>query len=399
MDIESTQIYKTEIDNRINTLQQCLRNQDIDGALILQKADLFYFSGTIQDAHLFVPADGPPVLLVHKNLARARIESPIGLIEPLKGLRHLPDQIKNYTHLKLKRIGLEFDVLPVKNYFQYADLYKKSDWVDISHAIREIRAVKSSYEIACMQQAARLSDRLAAEIPQLIYENMTELALAGQVEALAREWGHQGIVRMRLWGHELFYGHLMAGPASAVGSYLASPTGGEGVGPAIAQGAGQRPIQRNEPILLDYVFVYRGYISDHTRIFSLGPLPDKLMEAHRAMQQVQDTVKRAAKPGTLAGELYNLAVATATELGYGDSFMGFDKNRVRFVGHGVGIELDEFPFLSRGQKMILKKGMAIALEPKLIFPDSGVVGVENTHIVEKEGLRQLGQYTDNITIV
>ncbi len=390
---------KTEIFSRINKLQHCLQKDRIDGALIVQKADLFYFAGTIQDAHLYVPADGRPLLLVHKDQSRAQAESAIQMIEPLKGLRQISERIHHHCKPAPQRIGLEFDVLPVNHYLNFKRFFEKVDWIDISDTIRRIRTVKSTYEIECIKEAARLSDRLAAGLPDLLQENMTEIELAGQVEALARKLGHQGIVRMRLWGHELFYGHLMAGPAAAVGSYLASPTGGVGVGPAVAQGAGQRTILRHEPILLDYVFVYRGYISDHTRIFSLGDLSDDLMQAHEAMRSVQATVKKAAKPGAVAGDLYSLAIETAKELGYGDHFMGYNENRVRFVGHGVGIELDEYPFLAQGQDTVLEKGMAIAFEPKLIFPEKGVVGVENTHIVEADGLQQLGQYSDAITIV
>ena len=250
-----------------------------------------------------------------------------------------------------------------------------------------------------MTKAARLSDRLAASMPALLQVGMTEIELAGQIEAVARKLGHQGIVRMRLWGHEMFYGHLMAGPSAAMGSYLASPTGGTGISPAVAQGPSRRTIQHHEPILLDYVFVFQGYLSDHTRIFAVGDLPDDLMMAHEAMRKVQAGIKKAAKPGIKAGDLYVMAMEMTNELGYADYFMGHDHQRVRFIGHGLGTELDEYPFLAKGQEMVLEKGMTIALEPKLIFPGKGVVGIENTHVVEEDGLRQLGQYSDAITTV
>jgi len=390
---------KIELDKRIRQLQQYLQQNHIDAAVIVQKADLFYFSGTIQDAHLYVPADSSPVLLVHKNRSRAREESTLDIIEPLNGLGRLPEQIRHHTKTVPGRLGLEFDVLPVRNYLTFQRLFEKVEWVDISDAIRRIRAVKSPFEIDRMAKAAGLSDRLAAGMPALLHAGMTEIELAGQIEALARKFGHQGIVRMRLWGHELFYGHLMAGPSAAVGSYLASPTGGTGISPAVSQGPSRRTIQRHEPVLLDYVFVFQGYLSDHTRIFAVGNLPDDLIIAHEAMLKIQAEIKKTAKPGIKAGDLYVLAVEMADDLGYSDHYMGHDHHRVRFIGHGVGTELDEYPFLARGQEMILEEGMTIALEPKLIFPGKGVVGIENTHVVEKNGLRQLGQYSDEIFVV
>jgi Xaa-Pro aminopeptidase len=219
------------------------------------------------------------------------------------------------------------------------------------------------------------------------------------IEAQARRLGHQGIVRMRLWGAEMFYGHLMAGAAAAVPSFLASPTGGASVSAAVAQGPSFRLIRRNEPILFDYVFAWKGYISDHTRIYVIGRAPQELLDAHAHMLELQERIKNMATPGTAAGDLYTAAVEMATQKGLGDYFMGADDERVRFIGHGVGLELDEFPFLASGQRTTLKTGMVIALEPKLIFPGKGVVGIENTHVVTPSGLEQLTRAEQQIVAV
>jgi Xaa-Pro aminopeptidase len=228
---------------------------------------------------------------------------------------------------------------------------------------------------------------------------MTEIELAGRVEAEARRMGHQGIVRMRLWGSELFYGHLLAGPSGGVPSYLASPTGGPGVSPAVAQGAGFRRIRRHEPILVDYVFAYRGYLSDHARIFSIGALPEELAQAHAAMLKLQKRIMQMATPGTASGAVYDFALEQAERAGYGRHFMGVGAERIRFVGHGVGLELDEFPFLNAGQRLQLQAGMVIALEPKLVFPGKGVVGIENTHLVTPDGLEPLGRFPDEVCLI
>jgi Xaa-Pro aminopeptidase len=285
-------------------------------------------------------------------------------------------------------------------YFNYQRLFQDADIVDISQPIRMIRAVKSAHEINIMRRAAELSDQVAEHVPSILHEGMSELELAGKVEAEARRLGHQGVVRMRLWGGEMFYGHLMSGPTGAVPSYLASPTGGVGANPAMAQGPGFKTVQRHEPVLVDYVFAYNGYLSDHTRIFSLGPLPEDLVDAHAAMLEVQEMVKKIAIPGIPSGAIYEQALAKAVELGYADNFMGAaGRERIRFVGHGIGLEVDEYPFLAHGQDLQLREGMTIALEPKLIFPGKGVVGIENTHVVKRDGLEQLGEFPDDIVII
>jgi Xaa-Pro aminopeptidase len=228
---------------------------------------------------------------------------------------------------------------------------------------------------------------------------MTELELAGKIEAEARKLGHQGVVRMRLWGSEMFYGHLMSGPAGAAPSFLSSPTGGYGAGPAVAQGPSFKTVQRHEPVLVDYVFAHNGYLSDHARIFSLGPLPPELNQAHEAMLQIQQMVKKQALPGVKSGVLYERALEKAQSLGYAEYFMGIGNERIRFVGHGIGLEVDEYPFLAAGQQLLLKEGMTIALEPKLIFPGQGVVGIENTHVVTQAGLEQLGHFPEEVFVI
>jgi Xaa-Pro dipeptidase len=390
---------KAELESRIRKLQAHLADNDLDGALILQNADLFYFSGTIQQSHLHIPVEGQPLLMTRKSLARARQESALDKVVPLPSPRHLPALWQEHSYTKPRRLGMELDVLPTNLFFAYQDILGDTEIADISQQIRLVRAVKSPYEVDILRRAARLADVVTRSMADFLREGISEVELAGQVEAVARRLGHQGIVRMRLWNNELFYGHLMAGPDAAVPSYLSSPTGGTALSPAVAQGSSLRPIQRHEPVLMDYVFALEGYLVDQTRIFALGDLPDKLVAGHKAMLEVQQALRVAAKPSGTGGDLYDLAVELATELGYGKHFMGHGDERVTFVGHGVGLELDEYPFLAKDQNVPLEKGMVIALEPKLIYPGLGVVGIEDTHLVTDDGLEPLTISEEDIVIV
>ncbi|MBE9544582.1 MAG: aminopeptidase P family protein [Proteobacteria bacterium] len=391
---------KSELDLRIDNLKTHLRNHHIDAALILQHIDLFYFAGTIQKANLYVPANGDPILMVHKSTERAQAESGLEQILHLDSPKKIPNILKANGYALPRTLGLELDVLPTNIYFSYLRLFQDAEIVDISQPIRLIRAVKSSHEISIMRRAAELSDRVAGHVPAILEEGMSELELAGKIEAEARRLGHQGVVRMRLWGSEMFYGHLMSGPTGAVPSYLASPTGGVGASPAMAQGPGYKTIQRHEPVLVDYVFAYNGYLSDHTRIFSLGSLPPDLVDAHSAMLEIQEIIKNFAKPGVESGAIYEQGLAKASQLGYADHFMGAaGKERIRFVGHGIGLEVDEYPFLAAGQNLQLQQGMTVALEPKVIFPGKGVVGIENTHLVTQDGLEQFGRFPEEIVVI
>ncbi len=388
-----------ELSTRIRRFQARLQQDEVDGALILQNSDLFYFADTIQQSHLYIPAEGDPLLMVYRHVQRARSETSLPRVTAIDSPRQVPEVLKKRGCFPAARLGMELDVLPAARYFSFQRLFPDIAIVDISHGIRLTRMVKSEYEISRIRQAARLADRLAAQVPDVLGEGMTEIELAGRLESVARCMGHQGIVRMRLWGAEVFYGHLMSGAAAAVPSYLSSPTGGMGPGRTVAQGAGFRTVGRHEPILLDYAFACRGYLADHTRIYCLGELPDDLLEGHAAMLSLQEKVKAATTPGRTAGDIYRLALSLAAEAGYADYFMGPVGARVRFVGHGVGIELDEYPFLARGQDTVLAENMVIALEPKLVFPGKGVVGIENTHVITARGLEQLTCHDEAVITV
>ena len=390
---------KSELDKRLNFLRQSLIERDLDGALIVQNSDLFYFAGTIQQSHLYLPKDDDPVLLVRKSLRRAQAESSIANIFPLKTPKALPELFKKNGLKPPATLGMELDVLPVNLYFNYQNIFPEAKISDISHEIRMIRSKKSEYELECIRASAHLADQVAAKIPEYLTPGIPEVELAAKIESCARVLGHQGIIRMRLFGMELFYGHIMAGSTAAIESYLASPTGGAGLTPAVAQGPSQRPIMPHEPILIDIAFAYQGYIADHTRIYALDDLPEDLLSAHQCMLDIQKTLVNEIKSGVICADIYALACDLAQSKGYGEYFMGAGKNAVRFVGHGIGVELDEYPFLAHGQKQLLATNMVIALEPKLIFPGKGVVGIENSFRVTPDGLERLTLFPDQIYIV
>jgi Xaa-Pro aminopeptidase len=384
-----------ELTTRIHDFQNRLKNQGLDGALVIQKADQFYFTGTTQTGWLYVPDDGDVVFMVFKNVERARAETHLSVI-PVLSPKKIPGILTAQGLDLPEKLGMELDVLPAAQYLMFKEIFKTSSIQDVSFEIRSQRAVKSEFEIQCIRKAALMADRVAEQVMELIQPGMPEIELAGLLEAHARKLGHQGLIRMRMWDNYLFYGHIMCGAGAAVPGAFASPTAGAGLNPSIGQGPGRDVIRPNEPVLVDYVFSLDGYLADHARIFSLGPLPEELEKAHDAMLTIQEAVSRAAVPGAVTGDLYDQMIAMADDLGYGDYFMGAFHPRIRFTAHGLGIELDEFPFIAQGQTMALEPGMVLALEPKVILPGRGVMGIENTWLVTETGLERLTRFPDEV---
>jgi Xaa-Pro aminopeptidase len=187
----------------------------------------------------------------------------------------------------------------------------------------------------------------------------------------------------------------MAGKGGAIASNSLGPTGGKGLGPFYSQSAGKDKIGKHEPVFVDYAANVEGYIADQTRIFSLGNLPEKFHRAHNVMLEVQDKLTEKGRPGVRAGDLYTLALTIAKKAGLEEGFMGHP-DPVPFVGHGVGLEIDEWPLIGRNSDTMLEEGMVMALEPKFIFPGQGVVGIESTWVVTQRGMIKLNRFPDGI---
>ncbi|MDD4169211.1 MAG: Xaa-Pro peptidase family protein [Desulfotomaculaceae bacterium] len=387
---------KSELDQRVAKLQDRLRQQGIDGVIIVQNADLFYFTGTIQQSHLFVPAEGRPVLLVKKSYERAREGSALDNIVYLDSLKEMTAVLQTYGYSDFKTLGFELDVLPTNLYLRYQKLVSPANIVDVSPLIRTVRMIKSPYELEIFRDVAKIHFEAFSFIRDNLREGMSELKLAGLVEAFSREKGHPGLVRIRGFNQVLTQ-TLVASGENTGPSYFWGAVGGKGVSPAFAQGASDKLIGRNESIFVDYGFVLDGYMLDQTRIFCIGKLPDHLVQAYAVAVDILEQMKQLAKPGVACGKLYDLARQLADESAFGKHFTGFP-TPLAFVGHGIGVELDELPVIGHGFETPLEEGMVFALEPKFTFPD-GAVGIENTYLVTKDGLETLTVFDEGILYV
>lgn len=378
-----------ELASRAAALQRHLAAQGLDAALIVQNADLFYFTGSIQSGVYVVPAAGRPVYGVRRVLERARRESSLERIVPLESLRALPALLADAVEGPVRRVGMELDVVPVAVRDRFAAALPGVEIADVSSSIRTVRSVKSASELATMREAAHLAHFMVEVAVRTLREGMTELELSAEVEAAARRRGHQGTVRVRGWNQEIYYGAILSGEAGAVPSFLDFPLGGEGPTPAVPYGAGRRRIVAGEPVVMDYTAAVDGYLSDQTRTLVIGVLPPRLARAHEAAVEILHEVEAALRPGVRPSDLYRLALDKAAALGYAEGFMGVRPYRSRFVGHGLGVELDEWPVLAEGFSDPLQPGQVLCVEPKIVFPGEGAVGIEDVFVVTPTGAERL----------
>lgn len=388
----------SEIVARIARLQARLAEAGLDGALLVQNVDLLYFSGTMQNAHLYVPMQGEPALFVWKSLTRARRESPLRDIVALRSPRDLPALLAERGYAP-KRVGLELDVLAVNQYRSYERAFAGVEFADCWPLIRSVRQVKSGWEVQQIERAAAISSAMIREVRDALRPGVTELEAAAAGEYAGRRMGHEYLVRMRGLNNDLDVGYASSGPTGSYATAMLSCNGGLGLSPSHAQGASWRRIGVGEPLLADFVGLYNGYLADQTRTLCIGTLPNELQRAYDATVQIQNAMVAALRPGHTAEEVYNIGVALAAELGYGENIQGHGEQQVNFIGHGVGLELNDWPAIAKGVTEPLQAGMVIALEPKLAFPGVGMVGIENTWLVNEGAPRQLTTLPEEILSV
>jgi Xaa-Pro aminopeptidase len=331
------------------------------------------------------------MLLVRKSLARAREESPLADIRPFPSSKEFAGLFPE-TALK---IGFTFDVAPVQQLNFYNKLLAGREFVDMSPLNREIRSVKSPFELEQLRHCARQLSGVFSSVPQFLTAGMRELDLAAEFEYRLRKGGNEGFIRMRAFNQELYGGLAVSAGAASYGFFDGAVTG-RGLSSASPQGASLELIRENEPVFLDYAGVFNGYITDMTRIFVLGDLDQELKEAFDVSLKIQAHLQAELKPGVVCEELFFKAVAMAEESGLGGYFMGMPGEQAKFVGHGVGLELDEFPVIAQGFKLPLQAGQTIAIEPKFVIPGKGVIGIENTFAVTVNGGEKLTAIPDEI---
>ncbi|MGQ9512684.1 M24 family metallopeptidase [Thermodesulfitimonas sp.] len=389
------ELLQGEISRRVQGFQQRLQAEGITAALLTQSADILYYSGTCQSGHLYIPAVGEPVFMVRRDYEQAHLTAALKNVVPLQRFGEIPETLSSFGLPKPEVLGYEGDVLPVSIYLRYQKLFPGTRFIDVSRFIRQQRAVKSLYEIEILAEGGRRLDQMLAAVPRVAAVGRTEVEMAGLLEGEARRLGHQGLVRFRGMNYDFFMGHLLTGPSGAAPSFFDGPVCGPGLDPSFAFGAGWRRLKADEPLYVDYGFAYRGYITDATRVFVIGELNGRLARAHAVALEIQAAVLEAARPGVTGGALYELAVAMAQKADLADNFQGW-RQPVRFIGHGVGLELNELPVLAAGVEEPLTPGMVFALEPKFVFPGEGAVGIENTVVMTENGVKRLTNFPDGI---
>jgi Xaa-Pro aminopeptidase len=396
--IDKFKVPSGEIDRRIKKIRKEIQDNGIDGLFIVQRVDLFYFSGTAQTGFLYIPAEGQPVLFIKRYLPRARKESSIKNIIEVKSIKEVPGLIVDFYGKLPGTMGFEFDVLPVRDFNFYKTLFDVVKFVDGSHLIHKVRMIKSDWEIEQIEKTAELSQKTFEYMKSAIRPGLTEMEFAGMYETFARKLGHGAKLRVRDYQTEGYPWHILSGTNGGLLGLLDSPASGEGTSAAFPCGGGNKLLAPDEPIMIDLGSVLNGYHMDETRMFAIESMPGRAMDACRAAIEIHDAVLEKVKPGISIDELFLHSVETANSLGYAEPYLGPSGHEVNFVGHGIGLELIEHPIIARGKDVLLKPGMTFALEPKMVFENEFSAGIESVFLVTDTGARLISKVPQEIFI-
>ena len=380
---EDWRVPVSELQSRQEGLRNRLLDADLSGALIQNPVDLYYYAGGRQNASLFIPAEGDATLYVRRSLSRAIYES---------GEDDSPHEVKKFPSLSQysDAIGqspaLQFGEIPHSFISRFAKILSSTE--DCTSLVHSQREIKSRWEISMMEEAAEIQSQMFEAVLSAGRLGISELELVAAAESISRESGFGGNVQMRRFPLQCDRGVIVAGRAGGIPSFFDSAVGGSGPHPMSSMGSGFSKVIKDEPVLVDLVHVHRGYVVDATRMFVAGELSEEWQGRLDDMIDVSDRVVQSLGNGEDCSQAWRKGLQLAEELGHAEHLMGMAPDQSRFLGHSVGLQLDETPVVAEGFDRPLPIAGVMAIEPKVIH-DTGSIGIEDTWLRTEEGMRSI----------
>ena len=352
-------------------------------AVFFNKINLYYLTGTMQEGMLLIPRDDSAVFWVRRSYERALHESHFPDIKPMDGFR---DAAADF-HSMPENIHVETEFIPIAFLRRFQKHFPFQEALSLDSQIAAVRAVKSDFELSLMKRSGDLHRLVLEErVPELLFEGMSEVDLAGALYNQMLQDGHHGVARFGMFDTEIAIGHIAFGESSLYPTSFNGPGGNYGMGPAVPLiGSRERKLTRGDLVFIDIGFGVEGYHTDKTLTYMFGKTPDHhVLQAHLRCLEIQDRLAEMIVPGAIPAEIYDRVMKDLSP-DFLKNFMGFGSRQVKFLGHGIGLQIDEIPVIAKGFDSPLEENMVLALEPKKGIENVGMVGIENTFIVKPRG--------------
>ena len=371
-------------------IQQAMRKINADGCLLTVDVNLYYTTGRIYSGYFYLPAEGAPWFFVKR---------PNGLagdhVEYIRKPEQMAELFAFYGLEMPEKLLLEADELTYNDYIRLQKIFNPKETGNATAMMRELRRIKTPYEIEMFRTSAERHAKTYAEIPECFRPGMTDLEFQYEIEKRMRKNGSIGLFRAFGANMDIFMGSILAGENAEVPSPFDFALGGSGIDASCPLGANGTPLKEGTAIMVDMAGNYTAYMTDMTRVFSVGHLTELAYRAHQTALLIESEIENIARPGTPCAELYEIAAKITESQRLGAYFMG-TKQQAKFVGHGIGIQINELPVLTPRSKDMLEPNMVFALEPKYVIPGIGAVGIENSFLVTETGLEKITHFTEDI---
>jgi len=378
---------------KIKKIQSLIKKKEVDACIISSPVNQYWLYGFIFDGYIYITPQNEPILFVKRPLDLK--------VDKFVSIRK-PEQIPNL--LQKLDVNLPQNILLETDYHTYnASIRLKkalgvNEVYNLSSELRKLRMRKSEYELQQMRESAEIHTQVYELIPSLYRKGMTDLDLQIEIEREMRLHGSINIFRSFGENMDIFMGSMLVGDNAQAASPYDYALGGAGTSPMLPLGANGTPLKPGTCLMVDMAGNYRPYMDDMSRTFAFEYAPDIAYKAHQVSMNIHSEVKKIAKPGTHCSEIYNLAVEIAKKNNLKDYFMGTTQ-QAKFIGHGVGLEINEPPVLTPRSEETLEQGIAFALEPKFVLPGIGAVGIENTYIVHEDKLENITLFEEEIIVL
>lgn len=383
--------FSSEIDLRISRIRKFMTMEGVDALIIGANANLYYSSGRFFRGFVYIPIDQPPLWFVIKPQFFDTAQNLFYIRKP----EEIPSIIKDLGYTSPISLALEEDDLSYSEILRLKALFPNASLYNGSSIMKKARMVKTDLEIEEMKTDGIHHADVYSKIKGCYKPGMSDLRLQIEIEKHLRLEGALGVSRVAGNLMEINMGSVISGDNADNPAPYEFTMGGAGVHPVLPVGADNSEIKEGTTVMIDMNGAFNGYQTDMTRVWARGKISDLAIKAHECSMLILRELEVKALPDIPVKDLFNIAMDIVKSMGLEKYFMGH-KSQVGFIGHGVGIQLNELPVLTSKSKDILEKNMTIAIEPKFVIPGVGAVGVENTYVVTDTGLRNLTIFPEEI---
>jgi Xaa-Pro aminopeptidase len=390
MTVSNNNPQASDLNVKRERVRAAVRNAGADGIILATDVHIFYMTGLVFNGYYYLPVEGEPQWFVKR---------PSGLagegVRYIRKPEEIPALLAEAGIASPGKLLVETGVLPYNECVRLQAALQTGSMINATTVMRSLRMIKSEWEIERMRLSAAAHADTYRNIPDCYRQGMTDLMFQIEIERQMRLHGSMGVFRVFGPFMNVFMGSILAGENAGTPSPFDFALGGGGQSPLSPIGANGTPLREGTAIMVDMAGNFTEYLTDMTRVFSVGRLPEKAYYAHSVALEIQDAVCAAARPGASCAELYNISLSIAGKAGLAGCFMGIWQ-QAKFVGHGIGLEINEPPVMTPRSSEVLEAGMTFALEPKFVIPGVGAVGIENSFLVTATSVEKLTVFEEEI---